>query len=224
MSGKVEIKIHGTPGNDLAAFMDGPEIEIFGNGQDGIGNTMNSGRIIIHGDSGDIMGYSMRGGEIYVRGNVGWRSGIHMKSYLDRFPVIVIGGNAGNFLGEYLAGGIIIVLGLQKSGHEEQKSRKSFYFEKFYFSGKDSIVGSFVGAGMHGGAIFLRGDIEDYKMGKEVNKMPVDDSDTVLLEKYILNFCSYFGHDHKKIISRDFTDFIKLAPYSHRPYGKLYAY
>ena len=54
----------------------------------------------------------MRGGEIYVKGNVGWRSGIHMKSYLEKFPVIVIGGKAGDFLGEYMAGGIIILLGL----------------------------------------------------------------------------------------------------------------
>ena len=87
--GNTTIRIHGTPGNDLAAFMDGPTIEVFGNGQDGIGNTMNSGKIIVHGDCGDITGYSMRGGEIYIKGDVGWRSGIHMKSYLEKFPVIV---------------------------------------------------------------------------------------------------------------------------------------
>lgn len=79
------IRIYGTPGNDLGAFMDGPFIEVFGNGQDGIGNTMNSGRIIIHGDAGDILGYSMRGGEIYVEKNIGFRGGIHMKSYLERY-------------------------------------------------------------------------------------------------------------------------------------------
>jgi len=72
IKGSTKIKIYGTPGNDLAAFMDGPEIEVFGNGQDAIGNTMNSGKIILHGDAGDILGYSMRGGEIYVKGNVGW--------------------------------------------------------------------------------------------------------------------------------------------------------
>src|SRR5665647_563960 len=81
IKGEALITINGTPGNDMAAFMDGPQIEVFGNGQDGIGNTMNSGRIIIHGDCGDILGYSMRGGEIYVKGSVGWRSGIHIKSY-----------------------------------------------------------------------------------------------------------------------------------------------
>jgi formylmethanofuran dehydrogenase subunit C len=129
VKGEVSIIVNGTPGNDMAAFMDGPQIEVFGNGQDGIGNTMNSGRIIIHGDCGDILGYSMRGGEIYVKGNVGWRSGIHMKSYLEKFPVIVIGGKAGDFLGEYMAGGIIILLGLDMEKEMPTKVRAATRFD-----------------------------------------------------------------------------------------------
>jgi len=31
VTGNINIKIHGTPGNDLAAFMDGPTIEVYGN-------------------------------------------------------------------------------------------------------------------------------------------------------------------------------------------------
>ncbi|HDI00749.1 MAG TPA: hypothetical protein ENF74_07175, partial [Firmicutes bacterium] len=34
---EVEIVIRGTPGNDLAAFMDGPRIVVEGNAQDGVG-------------------------------------------------------------------------------------------------------------------------------------------------------------------------------------------
>jgi glutamate synthase domain-containing protein 3 len=223
-SGRASIKIYGIPGNDLAAFMDGPAIEVFGNGQDGIGNTMNAGRIIIHGDAGDIMGYSMRGGEIYVKGNVGWRSGIHMKSYLEKFPVIVIGGCAGNFLGEYLAGGLIIVLGLNDGIDANEPGGENPYYKRFYSSNIRQVVGNYVGTGMHGGAIFLRGDVEEYKMGKEVHKLPVGENDIKYLKEYILNFCNCFGHDYEKIISKNFGDFVKLSPYSHRPYGKLYAY
>ena len=204
IAGNATIKIKGVPGNDLAAFMDGPVIEIFGNAQDGVGNTMNSGKIIVHGNCGDIAGYSMRGGEIYIEGDVGWRSGIHMKSYLEKFPVIVIGGKAGNFLGEYMAGGVIILLGLNKEA--------------------SAPAGDYIGTGMHGGSIFIQGSIEDYKLGKEVKKMPIDNNDKILIQKYTENFCSNFGLDINKIISGDFKDFIKLAPYSHRPYGKLYAY
>jgi len=222
VKGNVKIKIHGVPGNDMAAFMDGPEIEVFGNVQDGVANTMNSGKIIVHGSSGDITGYSMRGGEIYIRDNVGWRSGIHMKSYLEKFPVIVIGGKAGNFLGEYMAGGVIIVLGLGK--HNDENPIKPYYFERFYCRAGSSAVGDFAGTGMHGGKIFICGDIEDYKTGKEVKKMKPDDKDISILKFYISNYCSFFKADYDRIAVNNFKNFIKLAPYSHRPYGKLYAY
>ncbi|MDD3777242.1 MAG: hypothetical protein PHN32_06515 [Actinomycetota bacterium] len=204
------IKVQGIAGNNLGAFMDGPTIEVFSNGQDGIGNTMNSGRIIIHGDAGDILGYSMRGGEIYIKHNVGYRCGIHMKSYQGKVPVIVIGGRAGNFLGEYMAGGIIIVLGL-----DSERVNRNPYF--FYHSG---AAGSYVGTGMHGGSIFIREDIPDYKLGKEVKRQDLQCSDLELLDNHIANYSHYFG------LKLDITagQFLKLAPYSHRPYGKLYAY
>jgi glutamate synthase domain-containing protein 3 len=213
---KARIKIYGIPGNDLAAFMDGPEIEVFGNGQDGIGNTMNSGTIIIHGGCGDIAGYSMRGGEIYIKGNVGYRSGINMKSYLEKIPVIIIGGKAGNFLGEYMAGGIIIVLGLENMNTKE--------FISFPASLSKAIVGDYVGAGMHGGVIYIRGEIEDYKLGREVKKEKINNKDKEILDKYINNFCSYFDVNTSEILNSDYKDFNKLIPYSYRPYGKLYAY
>ncbi|MBU1894656.1 MAG: hypothetical protein KJ983_02410, partial [Candidatus Omnitrophica bacterium] len=101
LTGNIKITVNGVCGNDLGAFMDGPKIIVNSNGQDGIGNTMNAGEIIVHGNTGDIAGHSMRGGKIYVKGNVGYRVGIHMKSYRDLYPVIIIGGNAGDFLGEY---------------------------------------------------------------------------------------------------------------------------
>jgi len=229
IKGEVLITVNGTPGNDMAAFMDGPQIEVFGNGQDGIGNTMNSGRIIIHGDCGDILGYSMRGGEIYVKGNVGWRSGIHIKSYLEKFPVIVIGGKAGDFLGEYMAGGIIILLGLDLKKEKPVNNsgimgREPYYFERFYPSSDGQAAGNYIGTGMHGGAIFLKGDIEEYKLGKEVSRLPLDENDRELLKEYITNYCNYFGFDKSKIIGQGLKGFIKLAPFSHRPYGKLYSY
>ncbi|MBM3699303.1 MAG: hypothetical protein FJW68_00065 [Actinobacteria bacterium] len=239
IKGNFKIKIYGVPGNDMAAFMDGPQIEVFGNAQDGLANTMNSGKIIVHGSSGDITGYSMRGGEIYIRDNVGWRSGIHMKSYLDKFPVIVIGGRAGNFLGEYMAGGLIIVLGQQGSagsGPEDlgedkniedtggKKFEKTYYFEKFYSTSSSSVVGDFAGTGMHGGKIFICGDVDEYKIGKEVKKAEPDKNDIEVLKQYINNYCSFFKADYEKMISGRLKNFVKLSPHSHRPYGKLYAY
>ena len=214
VKGCVKIYINGTAGNDLGAFMDGPEIEVFGSGQDGIGNTMNSGKIIIHGNASDIAGNAMRGGEIYIREDVGYRSGIHMKSYMDKFPVIIIGGKAGNFLGEYMAGGVIILLGI--------KTQLSPRY-RYSLNNNNSIIGNYVGTGMHGGRIYVREDVDNYKLGKEVIKSKVDSDDIVILEKYINNYSRYFKNkvDTSAI---DLNDFVKLLPYSHRPYGKLYAY
>ena len=131
-----EYIIEGTPGNALAAYLDGGKVTVYGNAQDATGDTMNNGQITIHGSTGDAVGYAMRGGQIYVKNDAGYRAGIHMKQYEDKLPVLVIGGTVGSFLGEYQAGGIIIVLGI---GHEEK-----------------SVAGNFCATGMHGGLIFLR--------------------------------------------------------------------
>ena len=123
--------LNGTPGNGLGQYMDGATVEVFGNCQEAVGDTMNKGEIIIHGNCGDACGYGMRGGRILIEGNVGYRAGIHMKAYMDHYPVLVVGGTAGSFLGEYLAGGLIAVLG---------KGANGAYPARF-----------FCGTGMHGG-------------------------------------------------------------------------
>lgn len=89
---KIKIDIYGTPGQDMAAFMKGPEIRVNGNAQDGLGNTMDNGKIVVDGLAGDIVGYAMRGGRIYIKGDVGYRVGIHMKAYKEKIPLIIIGG------------------------------------------------------------------------------------------------------------------------------------
>ena len=76
-----KIRIDGTPGNALGAYLNGAQICVYGNAQDAVGDTMNDGEIIIHGNIGDAAGYAMRGGEIFVKGNAGYRAGIHMKEY-----------------------------------------------------------------------------------------------------------------------------------------------
>jgi glutamate synthase domain-containing protein 3 len=201
LKGDVKIDVYGVPGNDLAAFMDGPEIEVHANGQDGIGNTMNSGKVIIHGHAGDVIGYAMRGGKIFIKGDVGYRVGIHMKSYKDNTPYIVIGGCASNFFGEYMAGGVMVLLGLNNNG--------------------DPIAGDYVGTGMHGGMIYVRGDIEDRLLGREVKKMELDEADKQRLEGLVKEYCDHFGCNYDEVMS---GKFIKLAPKSHRPYGNLYAH
>ncbi|MCD1294093.1 hypothetical protein CUJ83_03675 [Methanocella sp. CWC-04] len=202
LKGRSKIVINGVPGNDLAAFMDGPEIIVHSNGQDGIGNTMNSGKVVIHGHAGDVIGYAMRGGKIFIKGDVGYRVGIHMKSYGNHIPCIVVGGTASNFFGEYMAGGVMVLLGLGEHNG-------------------DPISGDYTGTGMHGGVIYVRGDIDDSYLGREVKKVELDSHDISRLCKLVAEYCSHFGYDYDEVMSKPF---IKLVPKSHRPYGNMYAH
>lgn len=196
----MELHIHGTPGNDLAAFMDGNTVIVHGNAQDGVGNTMNRGTVVVHGRAGDIVGHSMRGGAIYIRDSVGYRCGIHMKEYENQKPVIVVGGTAQDYLGEYMAGGTLVVLGLTSGPHPIHRIR-------------------FLGTGMHGGIIYLRGKV--HHLGREVELKPLEEEDFKRLEGILEVFCKQFRIIPEKIMN---SEFIKLIPTSKRPYGKLYIY
>ncbi|MBE0448929.1 MAG: hypothetical protein IBX64_12720 [Actinobacteria bacterium] len=200
----VNITIEGVPGNNLGAFMSGPVVVVTANGQDHIANTMNDGKIIVHGDAGDVLGYGMRGGKLFIKGDVGYRVGIHMKEYHDKVPVIVVGGTAQDFFGEYMAGGTLILLGLDTGSYDN-----------------DRIAGNYLATGMHGGVIYIRGRLEDYQLGKEVSQLELDGDDRAVVEKYVTEFADDMGLNAEEILAEEF---IKIKPVSHRPYGNLYAY
>ena len=193
------ITVTGTPGNALGAYLNGGKITVNGNAQDAVGDTMNSGEIVIHGNAGDTVGYAMRGGSIYIKGDAGYRAGIHMKAYKEKVPVMVIGGKAGSFLGEYQAGGVIIVLGL---GADNKK-----------------IVGNFPCTGMHGGKMFLRSTPEGITFPKQVTARAADKSDLKEIENYISQYCKLFGVDKKTVMDSPFT---VVTPDSKNPYKQLY--
>ena len=196
------IEVHGTPGQDMAMFMDGPTLEVFGNAQDGVGNTMNAGKVIVHGSAGDVLGYGMRGGKVFIKGDVGYRVGIHMKAYEDLRPILVCGGKARDFFGEYMAGGLLVLLGMNTQV-------------------EGPIAGGFIGTGMHGGEIYLRGEVAEWQCGKEVGVFAADESDLAELTPVLAEYCEALGVDLDEVLSQPFT---KLVPVSHRPYGKLYTY
>lgn len=199
------IEIYGVPGGDLGMFMSGPTIIVYGNTDHAPGNTMDDGKIVIHGSGGDVTGHSMRGGRIFVRDDVGYRSGIHMKEYKEKFPVLVIGGTAKDFLGEYMAGGIIVVLNMDREGNDLGK-----------------IKGRMIGTGIHGGSIYVRGDIDRSQLGVAADIKDFTEEDFKKIKPYIEEFCKEFNYDDKikeKLLSSKYT---KIAPISKRPFKKLY--
>ena len=74
---------------------------------------------------------------------------------------------------------------------------------------------------MHGGIIFLRGEVEEYQLGNEAASGPASDEDIELIRPFIEEYVGYFGGDAKEILS---ASFLKLWPKSSRPFGGLYAY
>ncbi|SMO40123.1 Glutamate synthase domain-containing protein 3 [Balnearium lithotrophicum] len=198
----VKIEVYGTAGNDLGIFLYGPEIEVFGNAQDGVGNTMRTGKIVVRGHAGDVCGYGMRGGKVYIEGDVGYRVGIHMKGYKNLVPTFIVGGKAGNFFGEYMAGGILILLGLNRKPGED-------------------IVGDYCATGMHGGVIFVRGEVPKRFLGREVKVFEPDVKDLKLLTDELKGFSEAFNIPVEEILSEPFT---KIVPVSARPYGRMYAH
>jgi glutamate synthase domain-containing protein 3 len=196
----VRIEVHGTPGQDMAMFMDGPTIEVFGNAQDGVGNTMNSGKVVIHGSAGDVLGYGMRGGKVFIKGDVGYRVGIHMKAYEDLRPIMVCGGKARDFFGEYMAGGLLVLLGMDSAL-------------------EGPLAGGYLGTGMHGGEIYLRGEIEPWRCGRDVTSAPASDDEMAALAPVLADFCAAVGSSVAEVLSARFT---RIAPASSRPYSGRY--
>ncbi len=194
------VELHGTAGNDLACYLNGGRVTVYGNGQDAVGNTMGGGEIVIHGHSGDALGYGMRDGSIYIRDNVSCRGGIHMKEFREMKPALVIGQNAGAFLGEYMAGGTIILLGLHLKRGEK-------------------LFGTHCASGMHGGKIFVRGHIPAENLAQNIAVEELTGEDLEELSYYVEKYCSFFGEDFDRVMRGRFR---KLVPSTSRPYANLY--
>lgn len=186
--------IDGTPGNDLGALMNGARIILHGNAQEGLGNTMNEGEIIIYGSCGDTCAYSMRGGKIYIRDSVGVRCGIHMKEHDTKKPVVIIGECAGEFLGEYMSGGLIVVL--NRLNLSEPLPASS-------------------GIGQHGGLILVRVADNDHNKYENLAKK----EDIKLIESYLQEFCEYFNEDVRMYLHSRYR---VLRPASKDPYAGYY--
>ena len=193
------LTINGIPGNALGAYLNNANITVNANAQDAVGDTMNEGKILIHGNIGDAAGYAMRGGKIYVQGNAGYRAGIHMKAYKEKIPVMIIGGCAGSFLGEYQAGGVIIVLGLHRDGRR--------------------IVGNFPCTGMHGGKMFLRSSCEEILFPGQVTAKRATAEELEEIREYLSEYCLDFGYSVDELLSGPFT---VITPDSKNPYKQMY--
>lgn len=122
-----------------------------------------------------------------------------MKAYEEKVPVMVIGGSVGSFLGEYQAGGRIIVLGLKNDGKE--------------------IVGNFPCTGMHGGKMYLRSNCSNIKFPGQVTVSAATAEDMEEIKEVLTEFCALFGYELDRVLDAPFT---VVTPDSKNPYKQMY--
>ena len=121
------------------------------------------------------------------------------KAYKENKPAIVIGGRAGSFLGEYQAGGIIIVLGETEEGKP--------------------IIGNFCGTGMHGGEIYLRCNSIPTRLPAQVKAEKLDCLPEGEAAELVREWCKKFGKDSAKFLC---ATYYRLTPNSDNPYRQMY--
>ncbi len=115
---QIEITVTGSSGQSLGAFLPrGLTLRLRGDANDYVGKGLSGGRIVIAPSSeatftseenviaGNVIGYGATAGEIFVSGVVGERCGVRNSG-----AVIVVEG-AGDHAGEYMTGGMVVILG-----------------------------------------------------------------------------------------------------------------
>lgn len=195
--GGVRIELYGVVGNCLANLNESNIFYVYGNVADDCGDTMHGGKVVITGDARDVLGQALQGGKIFVKGNAGNRVGVQMREYRDKRPYLIIGGIVDNYLGEYMAGGVIVVLNAKNLSEP---------------------VGSYVGSGMVGGRIYIRGRVSPSKIGLQPPKAEMIRFLRAMILKGLIN------EDLLEELSNlDYIDLINRLPEEAAKYArKLY--
>ncbi len=136
----VHVVIKGPLGQRTGSFgFPNTFIEVMGPASDDVGWLNAGAEIVIHGNAGNGVANAMAQGKVYIAGNIGAR-GMTMTKSNPRFdpPEVWVLGSAGDFFGEFMAGGISVVCGIDSQTPE-------------------NIIGHRPFVGMVGGKTFFRG-------------------------------------------------------------------
>ncbi len=155
----LHVKISGHPGQRVGAMgFANTFIEVLGPASDDVGWLNAGAEIVVHGNAGNGCANAMAQGKIYITGNIGAR-GMTMTKHNPRFepPELWVLGSAGDYFGEFMAGGIAVIC-----GHEPQNP--------------DNVLGYRPFVGMVGGKVFFRGPHDGYSQ-VDAKLIPVKDDD-----------------------------------------------
>jgi NADPH-dependent glutamate synthase beta subunit-like oxidoreductase/glutamate synthase domain-containing protein 3/Pyruvate/2-oxoacid:ferredoxin oxidoreductase delta subunit len=154
---KVYVRITGPTGQRTGSLgFDNTVVEIMGPTSDDIGWLNAGAEIIVHGNAANGACNGMAQGKVYVAGNIGAR-GMTMTKRNPRFapPELWVLGSAGDYFGEFMAGGIAVIC-----GHQAQNPH--------------NVLGYRPLVGMVGGQVFFRGPHKGFSQ-TDAMMVPIDD-------------------------------------------------
>ncbi|MCU0597862.1 MAG: FAD-dependent oxidoreductase [Desulfobacterales bacterium] len=169
-SEKVHVRVTGHTGQRLGSMgFPGTRIEAMGPASDDVGWLNAGAQIIVRGNAGNGVANAMAQGKVYIAGNIGAR-GMTMTKHNPKHapPELWVLGSAGDYFGEFMAGGIAVICGIDGQS-------------------PDNILGYRPLVGMVGGRVFFRGRHGGYSKS-DAKLMPIDDADWKWLEENLKKF------------------------------------
>jgi glutamate synthase domain-containing protein 3 len=100
-----------------------------------------------------------------------------------------------------MAGGLLILLGLS-----ERNGRP--------------LAGEHCATGIHGGEIYLRGEVRRWCISPHARLAVARPEEIEGIRPHVAEFCAQFGGEVEKVLA---APFLRVAPFSHRPFGAKYA-
>lgn len=149
-------------------------IEIMGPASDDLGWLNAGARIVVHGHASNGVMNGAAQGQVFVGGSIGAR-GMTMTKHNPRFdpPELWVLGTAGDYFGEFMAGGIAVVCG--------QGSQPG-----------DQVLGYRPLVGMVGGKVFVRGNAQGFSK-KDAKQVALTEDDWQWLETGLERFLKKIG-------------------------------
>jgi NADPH-dependent glutamate synthase beta subunit-like oxidoreductase/glutamate synthase domain-containing protein 3/NAD-dependent dihydropyrimidine dehydrogenase PreA subunit len=181
----VHVKISGQPGQRVGSMgFPNTFIEILGPTSDDLGWLNAGAEIVVHGNAGNGTANAMAQGKIYVAGNIGAR-GMTMTKHNPRFapPELWVLGSAGDYFGEFMAGGIAVIC-----GHEAQNP--------------ENVLGHRPFVGMVSGKVFFHGPHGGYSQ-RDAKLISVEDEEWNWLHANLGLFLDRIGRTE---LLKEFSD------------------
>jgi len=164
-SEEINIRITGQSGQRTGSLgTANTHIEIMGPASDDIGWLNAGAQIIVHGNTSNGVMNGAAQGKVYIGGSIGAR-GMTMTKRNPRFepPELWVLGTAGDYFGEFMAGGIAVIC-----GHNSDP--------------QDQILGHRPLVGMVGGSVFVRGSVQGFSQkDAKLSKLSDEDWDWLLM-------------------------------------------